>query len=413
MLPIIVIGLVFLGCGIFLAHRMSKRDDGQMFEPRDRVIITLAIFALLGAAGKSLAGGGAAAGVFGLIIVIPACVILAFMWLPAAVESLLSGLTGAMTGGNQQIEAKPFFYRALAKRRQGKFAEALVEIDTELEKFPGNLEGLLLKAEIQADDLKNLPAAAGLLQEAISTPDRPQGDRLAAQFRLAEFLVHRMHDVAAGRSILERILEENPDTEAAHTARQHLAHLPGSDAEAVPGRKKLVVVHHETSLGLTEDLGASALPQENWTQRAQEWVTHLEAHPNDWEAREKLATIYADQFQRIPLAIDQIRALIEQPGQPPKRVSGWLNRIADLELRSDSGADGVQKARMALEEIQTRYPDSPWAEQAVVRSSMLGRSERAKTPTPTLKIGVYEQNIGLKRGSADIPNPDPDAGGGR
>jgi hypothetical protein len=37
-LPIIAIGLVFLGCGIFLAHRMSKRDDGQMLEPRDRVI---------------------------------------------------------------------------------------------------------------------------------------------------------------------------------------------------------------------------------------------------------------------------------------------------------------------------------------------------------------------------------------
>jgi hypothetical protein len=67
-LPILVIGLIFLGCGVFLAHRMSKRDDGQMFEPRDRVIITLAIFALLGAAGKTLLGGGAAAAAFGLVI---------------------------------------------------------------------------------------------------------------------------------------------------------------------------------------------------------------------------------------------------------------------------------------------------------------------------------------------------------
>jgi hypothetical protein len=153
-LPILVIGLIFLGCGVFLAHRMSKRDDGQMFAPRDRLIITLAIFALLGAAGKTLLGGGAAAAAFGLVIVIPAGVILAFIWLPAAVEGLLSGLTGAMTGGNQQIEAKPVFYRALAQRRKGRFSEALVEIDTELLKFPGNLEGLLLKAEIQADDLK-------------------------------------------------------------------------------------------------------------------------------------------------------------------------------------------------------------------------------------------------------------------
>ncbi len=410
MLPIIVIGLVFLGCGLFLAHRMSKRDDGQMFEPRDRVIITIAIVALLTAAGKTLVGGGAAAGVFGLIIVIPAGVILAFMWLPAAVESLLSGLTGAMTGGNQQVEAKPFYFRALAKRRQGKFSEALAEIDTELLKFPGNLEGLLLKAEIQCDDLKNLPAATGLLEEIIQTPDRPRDERLAAQFRLAELLLHRVRDIPAGRAVLERILEENPETEAAHTARQHLAHLPGADADAVFGRKKLVVVHHETSLGLTEDLGASALPQENWTQRAQEWVAHLEAHPNDWEAREKLATIYADQFQRIPLAIDQIRLLIDQPGQPPKRIVGWLNRIADLELRAQTGVDA---ARAALEEIRSRYPESPWSDQAALRLATLGRAERSHAPTPTLKLGVYEQNIGLKRGSADIPNPDPDAAAGR
>ena len=410
MLPIIVIGLVFLGCGLFLAHRMSKRDDGQMFEPRDRVIITIAIVALLTAAGKTLVGGGAAAGVFGLIIVIPAGVILAFKWLPAAVESLLSGLTGAMTGGNQQVEAKPFYFRALAKRRQGKFSEALAEIDTELLKFPGNLEGLLLKAEIQCDDLKNLPAATGLLEEIIQTPDRPRDERLAAQFRLAELLLHRVRDIPAGRAVLERILEENPETEAAHTARQHLAHLPGADADAVFGRKKLVVVHHETSLGLTEDLGASALPQENWTQRAQEWVAHLEAHPNDWEAREKLATIYADQFQRIPLAIDQIRLLIDQPGQPAKRIVGWLNRIADLELRAQTGVDA---ARAALEEIRSRYPESPWSDQAALRLATLGRAERSHAPTPTLKLGVYEQNIGLKRGSADIPNPDPDAAAGR
>ena len=413
MLPILVIGLIFLAGGIFLAHRMSKRDDGQMFEPRDRVIITLALVLLLGAAARTLVGGGAAAGVFMLVIVIPAGVILSYIWLPTAVDALLSGLTGAMTGGNEPVEPKPFYFRALAMRRKGKFSEALVEIDAELVKFPGNLEGMCLKAEIQADDLQNLPAAAGVLQEAITTPGRPLAERLSTQFRLAELLVHRMNDVPAGKALLETILEENPDTEAAHTARQHLAHLPGATPAAAPERRKLVVVHHEGSLGLTEDLGAGSLPQEDWTARAQEWVTHLEQHPTDWEAREKLATVYADHFQRIPLAIDQIRTLIDQPGQPPKRVAGWLNRIADLELRADSGAEGVGKARAALEEVQTRYPDSPWAEQAVERLAILGRSERAKTPTPTLKIGVYEQNIGLKRGSADIPNPDPDAGTGR
>ncbi|MFM7803923.1 MAG: tetratricopeptide repeat protein, partial [Verrucomicrobiota bacterium] len=178
MLPILAIGLVFLGCGIFLAHRMSKRDDGQMFDPRDRVIITLAVVLLLGAAAKTLVGGGSSAGVFVLVLVIPTGVILSYIWLPAAVDALLSGLTGAMAGGNQPVEPKPFYFRALAMRRKGRFSEALAEIDAELVKFPGNLEGLFLKAEIQADDLKDLPAAAGVLQEALASPGRPQAERL-------------------------------------------------------------------------------------------------------------------------------------------------------------------------------------------------------------------------------------------
>ena len=406
MLAIIGLGVVFLGCGLFLAHRMSQREDGQMFDTPGRIVVTLAVVGLMGASLRMLFGAGGGGGVILLVLVIPSGVIMAFVWLPTLVDGFLSGLTGAMTGGNQEVEAKPFFFRATAKRSQGRFSEALAEIDTEMQKFPGNLEGLLLKAEIQADDLKDLRAAESLLREAIQTPERPQAERLTAQFRLAELLLHRIQDIPAGREILERILEDNPETEAAHTARQHLAHLPGASEASPTERKKLVVVHHETQLGLTEDLGAGTPPQEDWTARAQEWVTHLEEHPNDWEAREKLATVYADGFQKIPLAIDQIRQLIDQPGHPPKRVAGWLQRVADLELRS---AEGGEAARESLEEIRTRYPDSPWAEQAVLRLTTLGRAERSKTPSPTIKIGVYEQNIGLKRGSSEIPNPDPNS----
>ena len=406
MFSILAIGVVFLACGVFLAHRMSKRDDGQMFDMPGRIVVTLGVVGIMWGALRTMSGGGVVGGVVLMMLVIPSGVIMAFVWLPTLVEGALSGLTGAMTGGDQEVEAKPFYFRALAKRSQGRFSEALVEIDTEMLKFPGNLEGLLLKAEIQADDLKDLRAAEALLREAIATPDRTQAERLTAQFRLADLLLHRLEDVPAGREVLERILEDNPDTEAAQTARQHLAHLPGASEAPTRERKKLVVVHHETSLGLTEDLGANTLLPENWTARAQEWVKHLEEHPNDWEAREKLATVYADGFQRIPLAIDQIRLLIDQPGQPPKRVVGWLNRIADLELRSPEGGEA---AREALEEIRSRYPESPWSEQATLRLAILGKSQRAKAGSPTLKIGVYEQNIGLKRGSSEIPNPDPDA----
>jgi hypothetical protein len=39
--------------------------------------------------------------------------------------------------------------------------------------------------------------------------------------------------------------------------------------------------------------------------------------------------------------------------------------------------------------------------------ALLGRSVRAKIPTATLKIGVYEQNIGLKQSPTPVQNSDP------
>jgi hypothetical protein len=155
---------------------------------------------------------------------------------------------------------------------------------------------------------------------------------------------------------------------------------------------------------LTRDLGSESLPKEDPGAEAGRLVALVNEHPDHWESRERLATLYADHYGRIPLAVDQIAALVAHPGHPPKRVAGWLNRIADLHLRAP---DGAEAARQPLREIISRYPDTVWSEQATLRLATLGRSEKAAEPTKTLRIGMYEQNIGLKRGSASIPNPDP------
>lgn len=403
MLTAIGCGLIFLACGLYLMHRMGKRDDGQMFDAHARWVITIALLTVVIITFRKLGGGGPAAAVVGLVVVIPTCVILGFLWVHPLVEHGLSGLTGAMTGGNEQVEPKPFYFRAQARRKKGEFSAALVEIDSELLKFPGDIEGMLLKAEILSDDMKDLPGAFGVLTE-IEASDKPASERVLAQFRRADLLIQRSKDIPAGKAVLEAIVAQNPESEAAHTATQRLSHLPGDQAGAA--RKSLVVVKHEGSLGLTADLGASTIVQEDLGKKASELVAHLETHQDDWEAREKLATLYADHYQRIPLAVEQIEMLIAQPGQPQKRVAAWLNRIADLHLRSETGSAA---ARAALEDICARYPDSPAAEQATMRLATFGRAEKAKQGPKVIKLGSYEQNIGLKRGSADIPNPDPDA----
>jgi tetratricopeptide (TPR) repeat protein len=125
-------------------------------------------------------------------------------------------------------------------------------------------------------------------------------------------------------------------------------------------------------------------------------VKHLERHPLDTEAREKLAIIYAEHYQRLDLATFELEQLIEQPEQSAKHVAHWLNLLADLQIRL--GAD-YETARRTLEKIIKRFPDLSVTEMARTRLGRLKFELKGQKETPSVKLGVYEQNIGLKRGS--------------
>jgi hypothetical protein len=88
--------------------------------------------------------------------------------------------------------------------------------------------------------------------------------------------------------------------------------------------------------------------------------------------------------------------LIEQPNQPNKLVAHWLNLLADLQIH---GGAGYEAAFETLSKIVERFPELPVAQVAQSRLNRLklefkGREEK----TPGKKLGVYEQNIGLKYG---------------
>jgi len=125
-------------------------------------------------------------------------------------------------------------------------------------------------------------------------------------------------------------------------------------------------------------------------------VKHLEQHPLDTEAREKLAVIYAGHYQRLDLAAGELNQLIETPNQPAKRVAHWLNLLADLQVQH--GAD-YETVRGTLERIVERFPDSAAGEMARTRLGRLKLELKGRKDTPDVKLGVYEQNIGLKHGS--------------
>ena len=93
---------------------------------------------------------------------------------------------------------------------------------------------------------------------------------------------------------------------------------------------------------------------------------------------------------------NELKQLIEYPNQPARRVAHWLNLLADLQVRHGADYDTV---RQTLEKIIERFPDAAVAELARSRLGRLKLELKGQKETPGVKLGVYEQNIGLKQGS--------------
>jgi hypothetical protein len=125
-------------------------------------------------------------------------------------------------------------------------------------------------------------------------------------------------------------------------------------------------------------------------------VKHLEQYPLDAEVREKLAILYADHYQRLDLATGELKQLIEHPNQPARRVAHWLNLLADLQIRHGADYDTV---RGTLETIVERFSNSALAERARARLAHLKLELKGQQETSGVKLGVYEQRLGLKRGA--------------
>jgi hypothetical protein len=128
-------------------------------------------------------------------------------------------------------------------------------------------------------------------------------------------------------------------------------------------------------------------------EQAAAWVKHLEAHPDDTEAREKLAILYARHYQRLDLATGELEQMIGEPNHPPKRTAHWLNLLADLQIHTGADYDTV---RATLERIVERFPDHSVSENARSRIAHLKLEFKALEKTPEKTMGTYEQNIGLK-----------------
>jgi tetratricopeptide (TPR) repeat protein len=319
-------------------------------------------------------------------------------WVRSIIDVVANPIASLYTGGNEPPEPKPYYSIARAKLMRREFLEAVVVVREQLAHFPNDMEGVMLLAAIQAEDLKDLPAAEMTLSHFCDRPGAPPKQVAAAMNQLADWHVRLAQDFDSARAAFEKIITRFPNTELALQAAQRIAHLGGTEKQLLVSHdhRPMAVPEGIKNIGLLASSGHLRPAEADPAQLATIYVKHLEQHPLDTEVREKLAILYAEHYQRLDLATLELEQLIEQPEQPAKHVAHWLNLLADLQIRL--GAD-YETARRTLEKIIERFPDSVVAGMARTRLDRLKLELKGQKETPGVKLGVYEQNIGLKRGS--------------
>jgi outer membrane protein assembly factor BamD (BamD/ComL family) len=358
-------------------------------------ILTLVLLGFWLAVAVPDMGPGGMSAFIGVCISMVEGIILAIIWRRNIAGLVADPLGGLYDGGTTPQEAKPFYSSAIAQRKRGNYNEAFAGVRKELEKFPTDLEGLLLLADLQAENLNDLPGATVTIERICNQPEHTPGNVALALNILADWYLKLNQDRDAARETLQRIIDRFPESEMAVLASQRIASLASTEhLLAAHNRKKFAVVEGVQNLGLLDPKFHPAPADPDAAKQAAELVEHLQAHPLDAESREKLAVIYADHYDRMDLATDQLEQLITYPSQPSKRVVHWLNLLADLQIRHAAKYEAV---RPTLQRIIDLFPNSPTAELAANRIIYLKLELKGKEKSQPVKLGSYEQDIGLKQ----------------
>jgi outer membrane protein assembly factor BamD (BamD/ComL family) len=322
---------------------------------------------------------------------------MAFLWVPAITGTIGGLFSGLYDGGSAEAEAKPFYSIFNSKRSQGKYFEALAEIRRQLEKFPTDFQGTMFLAELQAENLNDLPGAEITIERFCRQPGHTPMNIAYALNLLADWHLNLTKDRDAAQRGLEKISELLPNTEMSQRAAQRIAHL--ADTEMLLSshdRRRIAVKKGAENLGLIREQGKLKVPEPDHEAEAQGYVEHLHAHPRDNDAREKLAVLYAKHYHRLDLAVEQLEQMLGEPTHTPRQLVHWLNLMADLQVHE---AADFEQVRATLQRIIDGYPNLPAAQNAQRRLDMLRRELKAKESRKNVQLGTYEQNIGLKRNS--------------
>jgi tetratricopeptide (TPR) repeat protein len=386
---VLILGLAAIG---FLYYQILKRSDDPV-----RIIVKTVI--TLGVSIPAFFFAVSAGPIGPIIIMVPA-VCLGLMWAPHIGAAIASPFSGLFDGGNQEIVATPFYSIAEAKRKRGDFPGAIAEIHRQLEKFPGDYAGEMMLAGIEVEHLHNFSAGASAIERVLAQPDQSPQHVADALSQLADWHLKFSNDPEQARQALERIVERLPQTSYAQTAAQRIGHLaPKEFLEQAESRPLIHVPTGARQVGLRTDFEDLKKKDLAPTEQAAALVEHLQLHPLDTEARERLARVYTDEMQRPDLARLELEHLVSIPHQSIKQIVRWLNLIVDVQIKNEGN---IEAARHTLQRIITGFSNTAFADIAQTRLAYLPMELKGRAQVSTVKMGDYDHDLGLKKTRTEL-----------
>ena len=391
---LILLGIVG-GLFWFIIRTTRRADDPAKMLFKWGLTLGILVLAIVGLAAQvGFSQGGAFIVPFVCVII---GIIMSVVWAPHIGAWFAKPLTSLFDGGDADWQPQPLYSKAIAQRKRGRTTTALAEVRQQLQLFPHDFVGQLLLAEIQAEDLRDMDAATRTIEAVLSQPGHAPKNIAYTLNLLADWQLKYLRDPDAARQSVGRIMELLPGTEEAQLASQRLAHLSSAE-EMLTAKERGPIALREGvhNIGLRVESSSLRPPGEEAEAEAERLVRELELQPENAETRQRLAILYASHYQRVDLAVEQLQYLIDQTGQPQKQIVQWLNLMADLQIKYGRN---LPAATAALEKIMELYPGWAAAEAARGRLNHLALELKATdTPAP-VRMGTYEQNLGLKKKS--------------
>jgi tetratricopeptide (TPR) repeat protein len=352
------------------------------------------IFIILVIVGLSIHKMGYAGAFIGPIVAAIFGIVLGILWAPHLGALIARPFTSLYDDGDAVAELRPLYSIARAKQKRGLYQAAIAEVQKQLERFPADYEGWMLLAEIHAENFKDNAEAQRCVNEILSHTGHAPRNLVFALNRSADWHLELAGDREAAQQALEEIVRRLPNTEFAHTAAQRIAHLT-TDQMLADQRERptITLVHYDEHIGLKGQVADPRPAAEEPAAAAARLVKHLQTYPEDTDAREQLACMYADHYGRIDLAKDQIEQLITLSGATQKEMVHWLNLLVDFHVRVDQDRAA---ARSVLQRIMETFPKSAAASLAESRLGHLEGEFRRNEKSQVVKLGSYEANMGLK-----------------